>query len=193
MNRFSISNLVKFLIGILLVQGVTALLVVTALKADLSEIWLLIITVALLTGSLAAFWFASIASHANRQALAKANEKFGKKQESARKRAEKEKAKEVGDAHRRAIRETKRTQQSTNVKLVSALAGVSAVSVALLFTQFMTLGLLATAAVGGALLGYGVRMRQALKFGKGEEPETLKRLPDPAQKSLPRNQSMGNR
>ena len=40
------------------------------------------------------------------------------------------------------------------------MAGIAGLGVLLLFTQFMTLGLLAVSAVGGALLGYGVRARQ---------------------------------
>ena len=40
------------------------------------------------------------------------------------------------------------------------MAGIAGLGVVLLFTQFMTLGLLAVSATGGALLGYGVKARQ---------------------------------
>ena len=46
------------------------------------------------------------------------------------------------------------------------MAGIAGLGVLLLFTQFMTLGLLAVSATGGALLGYGIRARQYPALGQ---------------------------
>ena len=66
----------------------------------------------------------------------------------------------IKEGHRQLLRESKRVQQRTSWKLGSAMAGIGTLGVLLLFTQFMTLGLLAVSATGGALLGYGIRARQ---------------------------------
>jgi ABC-type nickel/cobalt efflux system permease component RcnA len=166
MNRFNIPAIIKFAIGILLVQGATVLLVITALQANLRETWLLMLCLGLLIGLLAALWFSSVASHCNQQTLARASEKFNKERERIRRRSEKEKTKEIKDSHRQLLRETRRVQSRSSVKLGAALAGLATVGVALFFTQFMTLGLLALSLTGGALVGYGVRARQNHLPGK---------------------------
>ena len=166
MNRFNIPAIIKFAVGILLVQGATVLLVLTALQANLRETWLLMLCLALLVGLLAALWFSSIASHCNQQTLAKASEKFNKERERIRRQSEKAKTKEIKDSHRQLLRETRRVQSRSSVKLGAALAGLATVGIALFFTQFMTLGLLALTLTGGALVGYGVRARQNHLPGK---------------------------
>lgn len=180
MNRFSIPAIIKFAIGLLLVQGATALLVITALRANLRETWLLMLCLALLIGLLAALWFSSIASHCNQQTLNRASEKFSKERERIRRQSEKEKTKEIKDSHRQLLRETRRVQNRSNVKLGAALAGLATVGVALFFTQFMTLGVLALSLTGGALVGYGVRARQNLLPGKRKAINggTVEKIPD---------------
>lgn len=185
MIRFGIASLAKFLTGILLVEALTALLVVAALKGTPAT-WPIAVAAALLGGTLAAMWFVSLANHASRAALAKAGEKYGRRQENALRRAEKEKEKEIRAAEKRAVRELKRARQQTSVRLGAALAGVSTVAVALLFTQFMTLGLLAVAASGGALLGYRLRARQEMPGSAAiGEPEPLQQLPEPEETHPP--------
>jgi len=166
MNRFNIPAIIKFAVGILLVQGATVLLVLTALQANLRETWLLMLCLALLVGLLAALWFSSIASHCNQQTLARASEKFNKERERIRRQGEKAKTKEIKDSHRQLLRETRRVQSRSSVKLGAALAGLATVGIALFFTQFMTLGLLTLTLTGGALVGYGVRASQNHLPGK---------------------------
>jgi len=168
MNRFNIPAIFKFAIGILLVQGATVLLVMTALQANLSETWLLMLCLALLIGLLTALWFSSVASHCNQQTLARASEKFNRQRERIRRQSEKEKTKEIKDSHRQLLRETRRVQSRSSVKLGAALAGLATVGIALFFTQFITLGMLALSLTGGALIGYGVRARQNHLPGKGK-------------------------
>jgi hypothetical protein len=160
MNRFNIPAIIKFAMGVLLVQGATVLLVIAAQRANLGETGLLLLGLGLLIGLLAALWFSSIASHCSQHALARASEKFSKDRERIRRQSEKEKTKEIKDSHRQLLRETRRVQSRSTMKLAAGLAGLAAVGVTLVFTQFMTLGLLALSSGGGALLGYAVRARQ---------------------------------
>lgn len=160
MIRFSVPAVIKFAIGVLLVQGATVLLVIAAQQANGRETWLLLLGLALLIGLLAALWFSSIASHCSQHALARASEKFSKDRERIRRQSEKEKTREIKESHRQLLRETRRVQSRSTMKLAAGLAGLAAVGVALVFTQFMTLGLLALSSGGGALVGYAVRARQ---------------------------------
>jgi Na+/melibiose symporter-like transporter len=166
MNRFNIPAIFKFAVGILLVQGATVLLVMTAQQANLRETWWLMLCLGLLIGLLAALWFSSVASHCNQRTLAKASERFNRQRDRLRRQTEKEKTKEIKESHRQLLRETRRVQSRSNVKLGAALAGLATAGVVLFFTQFMTLGLLALSLTGGALVGYGVRARQNLLPGK---------------------------
>ena len=160
MNRFNIPAILKFTIGVLLVQGATVLLVIAAQRANLGETGLLLLGLGLLVGLLAALWFSSIASHCSQHALARASEKFSKDRERIRRQSEKEKTREIKESHRQLLRETRRVQSRSTMKLAAGLAGLAAVGVTLVFTQFMTLGLLALSSGGGALVGYAVRARQ---------------------------------
>ena len=167
MFRFSVSNLVKFLIGILLVQGVTAVLVITARKTNLHDTWLLFGTLSFAIGVLAALWFTSVADNAGRRAVAKAQNVFSKEKEKIRVRAEQEKVKEVQSSHRQFHKERRRAQMRSSVRTgFMVVGGVMGLGTVMLFSQFMTLGLLALSTAGGAALGYGVRARQE-RLGQG--------------------------
>lgn len=172
MNRFNIPAIVKFVIGVLLVQGMTVLLVMAAQQANVAETWLLMLGLGLLIGLLAALWFSAIASHCSEHALARANEKFSKARERMRRQNEKEKTKEIKESHRQLLRETRRVQSRSSMKLAVGLAGLATVGVALVFTQFVTLGLLALSAGGGALLGYGARARQGRLPGRRDRADS---------------------
>ena len=67
------------------------------------------------------------------------------------------------------MRESRRLQNRSTLKLGGALSGIAGLGVLLLFTQFMTLGLLAVSATGGALLGYGIRARQYPALGRSAD------------------------
>jgi len=160
MAQFSLLAFIKFLVGIFLLQGTTALLLMTAQDADLGKSGWLIGSLGLLIGVLAALWFSAIAGHASQHSFARASEKFNRQRDRIRRQAEKEKTREIKDSHQQLLRETRRLQNRSTLKLGAALTGIAGLGVLLLFTQFMTLGLLAVSATGGALLGYGIRARQ---------------------------------
>jgi len=160
MIPFSLPAFIKFLVGVFLLQGATALLVLTLQDTDLHRSGWLVVALGLLIGVIAALWFSAISSHASQHTFARASEKFNRQRDYLRRQAEKEKTKEIKDGHRQLLRETRRVQNRSTLKLGVAMAGIAGLGVLLLFTQFMTLGLLAVSATGGALLGYGVKARQ---------------------------------
>jgi len=160
MLTLRLANLVKFLIGILIVQGVTVLLVVTAQRTSLEHTALLFVMLNVSIGVLTALWFSSIADAAGRQALARAKEGFSREREKLRVRAEQEKSREVRNTQRQVEREKRRAQTSTHLKNGVMIGGAVGVGAVMLLTQFVTLGLLTLTTAGGAALGYGLRARQ---------------------------------
>jgi uncharacterized membrane protein (DUF106 family) len=151
---------IKYLIGAFLLQGATVLLVMTTQDAALQKSGWLLVAIGVLIGMIAALWFSAIASHASQHSLARASEKFNRQRDRIRRQVDKEKTQEIKDGHRQVMRETRRLQNRSSLKLGVAMTGVAGLGILLLFTQFMTLGLLAVSATGGALLGYGIRSRQ---------------------------------
>ncbi len=169
MTPFSLPAFIKFLLGVLLLQSATVLLVLMAQDADLQKTGWLIVSLGALIGVIAAFWFTAITSHANQRSFTRASEKFNRQRDYLRRQAEKEKTREIRNSHEQLLRETRRVQNRSMLKTGLALAGVAGLGVLLLFTQFMTLGLLAVSATGGAILGYGFRARQYPVVRQGED------------------------
>lgn len=160
MIRFSFSGIFKFLTGILLVQTATGILVVVALRTDNREAWLLFVLLALTLCLLTAFWFASIITHAKKDATAQIREGFSREREKIRVRAEREKSKVIEKSHRQIIKDRSRTQAKANTKSGALFVGVLALGGIMVFTQFFTFGLLIMTTAGGALAGYLMRSRQ---------------------------------
>ena len=173
MIPFSLPAFIKFLLGVFLLQGATALLVVAVQDAGLHRSGWLVVALGILIGIIAALWFSAIASHASQHSYVRASEKFNRQRDRLRRQAEEEKTKEIRDTHRQLLRETRRLQGRSSLKLGAAMAGTAGLGVLLLFTQFMTLGLLAVSATGGALLGYGVRARQYPAIGRADDAGSL--------------------
>jgi hypothetical protein len=168
-----LSCFVKVVIGVLLLQVVTALLVVAALRSDLAETGPLFVLVAGLVGFLSAMWFASIYSGTQKLAVSRAREGFSKEREKIRVKAERDKAKLVVNQHKREAKVKAKTSGGgfglggISPKGSVAVLGVVGVGTVLLFSQFVTLGLAALAAVGGSMVGYKVRGFQQNHGGLG--------------------------
>jgi microsomal dipeptidase-like Zn-dependent dipeptidase len=160
MLPFSLTSFLKYLIGVVFVQGVTVLLVFTAFKTDLEKTGLLFAALNLAIGALTAFWFTSMAEGARKQTLSKAKESFAREREKIRVRAEQEKTKQVLNSERELHRQKSRAKTSGNLKTGLMLGGAAGVGVVMVLAQFVTLGLLTLTTAGGAALGYGFRARQ---------------------------------
>lgn len=157
MTLTSISTLIRYLIGIFLLQGVTGLLVYTALRTDWQNTWPLYLILGAAVGTMAALWFSAIAGAGRHHVVARAAQRFSKEREQIRVKAEQQRIKDVSK-----IAKATRGGLGAGMGLKSGVAvgGAVGLGVAMMLTQFVTLGLLTVATAGGAALGYGVRVRQ---------------------------------
>ncbi|MCP4410727.1 MAG: hypothetical protein GY807_23905 [Gammaproteobacteria bacterium] len=160
MNKFSFSGVFRFLIGILLAQIVTIILVVAAFKTQLEETWIIFTLLVLTTGLLAALLSASIAKHVNIDAIARVKEGFSKEREKIRVCAEKEKTKVIKQSHQQIIKVTSRARSKADFKVGAAFLGLLGMGAMMLFTQLFAIGLLTISTAGGGLAGYLMRARQ---------------------------------
>jgi|GEM_PF-607434 len=158
MFRFSIPSLLKFLIGILLLQAVTVLLFYTAQRTNLAETWWLFAAIGAAIGTMVALWFTSLAEGHRHKAESHLKERHYREREAIRTKLEKEKAQAV-KATERLVEKAKSRANTGNLLKTGALVG-GGVGVVLLLTQFVTVGLLTLTTAGGLMLGYGARARQ---------------------------------
>ena len=159
-------TLIRFLIGIFLLQAVTGLLVYTALGTDWQSTWPLFLLLGGSIGSLVALWFSALVGAERRHALARASERFSKEREQIRVKAEQQRTKDIRTQERLAAKAGKGgVGRGLTLKSGALIGGAVGVGTAMLLTQFVTLGLLTLAIAGGAALGYGVRTRQERWIG----------------------------
>ncbi len=152
--------MLKYLLGILIIQAATVAMTLTAIKSDDQELWLAVLLLALLIGLVTAFWFASIAGHAKKDALAQAKEEFSKEREKLRVNSERQKNRLIRKSHEEIRKETNRAHAKSSFKLGAGFIGIVAAGALLIFSQLLTLGFLTLAVGGGALGGYLMRVRQ---------------------------------
>lgn len=152
--------MLKYLTGILIIQVATVALTLAAIKSEDQELRLAVLLLALIIGLVTAFWFASIASHAKKDALAQAKDEFAKEREKLRVNAERRQTRLIRKSHEEIRKETNRVHARSSFKLGAGFIGIIAAGSLMIFTQFLTLGLLTLAVGGGALGGYLLRIRQ---------------------------------
>ncbi len=152
--------MLKYLLGILIIQAATVAMTLAAMKSDDQELWLAVLLLALILGLVTAFWFASIASHARKDALANARDEFSKEREKLRVNAERQKTRLIRKSHEEIRKETNRAHARSSFKLGAGFIGIVAAGSLMIFSQLLTLGLLTLAVGGGALGGYLMRVRQ---------------------------------
>ena len=152
--------MLKYLLGILIIQVATVAMTLAAIKSGDQELWLAVLLLGLVITLVTAFWFASIASHAKKDALANAKDEFSKEREKLRVNAERQKTRIIRKSHEEIRKETNRAHARSSFKLGAGFIGIVAAGSLMIFTQFLTLGLLTLAVGGGALGGYLMRIRQ---------------------------------
>ncbi len=152
--------MLKYLLGILIIQAATVAMTLTAIKSDDQELWLAVLLLAVLIGMVTAFWFASIASHAKKDALTQAKDEFSKEREKLRVNSERQKSRLIRKSHEEIRKETNRAHAKSSFKLGAGFIGIVAAGALLIFSQLLTLGFLTLAVGGGALGGYLMRTRQ---------------------------------
>ena len=115
---------------------------------------------AMIISVLVAFWFASIADHIKKDAVARAKEDFVRERENLLVSAEAEKRSVLEESHKRIVKETNQVHAKANFKLGGAFIGVLSFATVMISIELLTVGLLTLATAGGALAGYVIRARQ---------------------------------
>lgn len=162
MKGFSITSVFRFLVGLVLLQAATALLVVTALRLGSGEAWALLGLLALALSLLTALWFSSIVAHARHEATTRVREQFSREREKIRVRAERDKTRVIQKSQQQMEKDRRRVQARANTRVTLMFTGLVAAGGLMVFTQFMTFGLLLMTGAGGALAGYMLRIKQQL-------------------------------
>ncbi len=179
--------MLKFLIGILLVQAGTIALffAVTRTGLENTQLMLTIGLLEVLFSVLAAFWFSSIARQRHREELETAKEEHAREREKIRVNAERQKAMIVSKSHKQLLKETRRAHAAANFKVGAAFAGALAFGGVMLYSQFVTFGLLILTTAGGGLAGYLARGKQIARIRHKE-------LMGGEQKKISRGNRRGN-
>ncbi len=163
----------KYFVGVVLLQGMTALLLFAWSQSATTDTGLTFAALALAAGLFAALWFATLARGDRKEALLRAEANLSRERERHRRRSDRERAKAVEAALRQGKREAGRAQTRANLKLGGAAIGMVGLGVALLLTQFLSLGVLLVSSSGGAVAGYLWRARQDARRQLGTaRPET---------------------
>jgi small-conductance mechanosensitive channel len=152
--------MLKYFMGILIIQAATVAMTLAAIKSDDRELWLAVLLLALILALVTAFWFVSVASHAKKDALANARDEFSREREKLRVNAERQKTRLIRKSHEEIRKETNRAHARSSFKLGAGFIGIVAAGSLMIFSQLLTLGLLTLAVGGGALGGYLMRVRQ---------------------------------
>lgn len=151
----------KFLPGILLIQVATSALVFILVRTPVDDIQIAAIgLLALVISLFGAFWFASIAHNIHKDALEKTRQEFAQQRENLLVDTEREKAEMLKQTHKQIVKETNRAHAKANLKVGAMFTAAVGFGAVMLFTQFITAGLLVLASTGGALAGYLARSRQ---------------------------------
>jgi len=181
--------MLKFIPGILLLQVITIALVLIAPEDLTNWAWLRVAVPVFIAGFLTAFWFGAIAAHRRKEEISRLKEYHAQERESIRVNAERAKTKLVKQAQRKTLKEMQRASRRANIKIGLAFAGAAGLGGVLILAQFMSLGLLTLAAVGGALGGYILRIQQEKGklqlWHKGRDKPVLVTTPSDRTKKLP--------
>jgi hypothetical protein len=151
----------KFLPGILLIQIATSALVFILLKTSVEDFQVIAVAILSFVISLfGAFWFASIAQNIHKDALERTRQTHAQERENLLVDTERQKAEMLKQTHNQIVKETNRAHAKANLKVGAMFTAAVGISAVVLFTQFITVGLIMLASTGGALTGYLARVRQ---------------------------------
>ena len=169
----------KFLAGVLLVQAVTAGLVVMlgAPIGTIQDAWPIVVVLVVI-GLVAAFWFNAMAVNMRSSEIERLRSEFASEREALRVKAERDKTREVRRSHKVIASETRRVTAKANFKVGAAMTGAVAVGALMMLTNFFTLGLVLLTGAGGALGGYLLR----------RDGQPLLRLPGRQTNKMPQKQ-----
>ncbi len=160
MSRLFPSLFFKFLLGILLTQAITALLVYLALRSADPQTWGLFAVLGGILGLLTTLFLSGLAAHGRREAIARAHAGFARERERLKVQAERSRHRVLEKTRKAAERQARRAQAGASFKVRASVVGLFGMGLFMMFTQFMTLGVVLLTTGGGALAGYLFRLRQ---------------------------------
>ncbi len=166
--------MLRYLPGILLVQGITAALLLIGIDRldDPALTWSLA-GLALALAVITATWFAVVARQAGASALSALEKRHLGEREKLKVNAERAKTHLTAKQHRDLERERRRLGAAANRRVALALAGAATAGALMLFTQFLGLGLVLVAGATGFGGGYLARLRQERRRNPAlESPRT---------------------
>lgn len=151
-----LGSFVRLLIGVLLLQGVTALVVVVALRGDWEATWPLYGALGAAVGVMATFWFNAIVGDHRRLMAERLGERFAREREALREKTEKKAARQIREREKQA--EARAKVQAREAKWSSwrtglGFGGAAALGVMLLAGQMLAIGALVLGATGAGALG----------------------------------------
>jgi len=156
--------MLRFLLGIILIQLATVALVILAPDNLQGVAWLRLIIPIILVGFFAAFWFASMSKQKNKEDIAALKHTLemshAQEREKIQINAERAKTRLVKKTQQQISKEGKIAHGKANFKVGAALAGVMGLGALMLLTQFLTIGIFTLTTAGGVLGGYLYRGRK---------------------------------
>ena len=123
---FGLGSLIRLLIGIFLLQGVTVLLVYTALQTDWLTTWPLFALLGGAIGFLVALWFNTIVSADRHRTVSRISERYFKEREKIRVKAEQQRAKDGRSNERLAAKARSRSSSGMGLKTGVVVGGTGA-------------------------------------------------------------------
>lgn len=154
-----LGSFTRLLIGVVLVQAITALVVVVALQGDWAVTWPLFGALALAVGVMAAFWFNAIVGDHRRLEAARQGARFAKEADALRRRAEQQATRRTREAEARVKAEAVRARRAS-WRSGLGLGGAAALGVMLLLGQMVAVGALVLGATGAGALWWRLRSRR---------------------------------
>jgi Flp pilus assembly protein TadB len=151
----------KFLPGILLLQLVTAGLVLICVSWS-QEPQLIIVVAAFgfILAVLTTFWFGSIVRNMQNSTQAKLQAKHAQDRERIIRRAEREKAKVTSESYQQIEKAAQKAHAKANFKVGASFAAAIGIGGIMVFSQLVTVGMMVLVASGSGLAGYLVRAKQ---------------------------------
>lgn len=172
----------KFLPGILLIQLVTAGLVIICVKwSQEPQLVFVVIAFGLILAVLTTFWFGSITRNVENSTHTKLLAKHAKDRERIIRRAEREKAQVTSKSYQQMEKAAQKAGAKANFKVGAAFAAAVGVGGFMIFSQLVTVGMMVLIASGSGLAGYLVRVRQDRLSRKNQLPRQKDILPPPKQ------------
>jgi len=167
-------QVLKFLLGIILVQIITAILIyISPINFDNISSFLQLLLPLFFMALMVAFWFSSLSSSFQKETEHKMSNKFAKEREKLKVKAERDKLKVVKEAQKEIATEAKITHAKANFKVGAAFAGVMGVGALFIFAQLVTVGLLTLTTTVGAMGGYYWRGKRLANNTKLKELDII--------------------